>query len=86
MVLSDGVAGEEFLNEAFDFAVAAAEAFALFGFEHNVLHGFHFGGRAGQSALVEVGVDVGMNRYNPRKKKKTPKPEETAEPRTEETT
>ena len=35
---------------------------------------------------LKVGVDVGMNRYNPRKKKKTPKPEETAEQRTEETT
>ena len=35
---------------------------------------------------LKVGVDVGMNRYNPRKKKKTPKPEEPAEPRTEETT
>lgn len=34
---------------------------------------------------LKVGVDVGMNRYNPRKKKKTPKPEETAEQRTEET-
>ena len=35
---------------------------------------------------LKVGGDVGMNRYNPRKKKKTPKPEETAEQRTEETT
>lgn len=35
---------------------------------------------------LKVGVDVGMNRYNPRKKKKASKPEEPAEPRTEETT
>ena len=35
---------------------------------------------------LKVGVDVGMNRYNPRKKKKAPKLEEPAEPRTEETT
>lgn len=58
-------------------------------FPEDMLPEYEEGLKATAAAIegcLKVGVDVGMNRYNPRKKKKTPKPEETAEQRTEETT
>lgn len=58
-------------------------------FPEDMLPEYEEGLKATAAAIeccLKVGVDVGMNRYNPRKKKKTPKPEEPAEPRTEETT
>ena len=58
-------------------------------FPEDMLPEYEDGLKATAAAIegcLKVGVDVGMNRYNPRKKKKTPKPEETAEQRTEETT
>lgn len=58
-------------------------------FPEDMLPEYEEGLKATATAIegcLKVGVDVGMNRYNPRKKKKTPKPEETAEQRTEETT
>lgn len=58
-------------------------------FPEDMLPEYEEGLKATAAAIegcLKVGVDVGMNRYNPRKKKKTPKPEEPAELRTEETT
>lgn len=58
-------------------------------FPEDMLPEYEEGLKATAAAIegcLKVGVDVGMNRYNPRKKKKTPKPEEPAEPRMEETT
>lgn len=58
-------------------------------FPEDMLPEYEEGLKATAAAIegcLKVGIDVGMNRYNPRKKKKTPKPEEPAEPRTEETT
>lgn len=58
-------------------------------FPEDMLPEYEEGLKATAAAIegcLKVGVDVGMNRYNPRKKKKTPKPEEPAEQRTEETT
>ena len=56
--LSDGVVGKEFLNEAFHIGIRGGERFALLGFEHDVLHGLYLGGRAGQTALRQIGLHV----------------------------
>ena len=59
MNLSNYLFFEQFFYHSFHVGVAAGEGFALFGLEHDVLDGFHLGGRASESALLRVAVDVG---------------------------
>ena len=59
LLLSDGVVRQQFNNQFFHFTVAAADGFALFGLEHDVLDGFYFRWRTGlRPHCVEVTVYV----------------------------
>ena len=57
-LLADGMAVEEFDNKFFHIGVTSGELFALLGFENDVLHSLHLGGRTCKSTLLEVCFDV----------------------------
>ena len=57
--LSNNLFVQQFFDEAVDLVVTACESLAFLCLEHDVLNGFHLCGRACQSALLRVAVNVG---------------------------
>ena len=57
--LSNNLFVQQFLDQSLYVCIAGSERLALLGLEHDVLHGLHLGGRARESALLRIAVDIG---------------------------